>query len=267
MNTLAAFLNTISESYLIKTVNQMVSSIDFLQKAIESQTGSATAIALTKQRKTLKKLNRLAQISCIGGVGYVKALCITEGNIDHLFDYYSPYPDMRGESHLKAFFTPSNLIPFLMQHNILEKASSITSFAKNLPDLSTEDIQIRDILNARFGLQNISFSEQLSNLLEQEYEAFNTSNPLDKRQQENIYQTVLLLAERKYPFAQILGSRLAAEKGDIKLSKSLLSDILRNKFQSNSDSSFAKEALKLSEKQDTTSLIQLYFKKKEIHSL
>ncbi|MBR4932258.1 MAG: hypothetical protein IKZ02_04450, partial [Alphaproteobacteria bacterium] len=85
MNTLAAFLNTISESYLIKTVNQMVSSIDFLQKAIESQTGSATAIALTKQRKTLKKLNRLAQISCIGGVGYVKALCITEGNIDHLF--------------------------------------------------------------------------------------------------------------------------------------------------------------------------------------
>ena len=267
MNTLVAFLNTISESHLIKTVNQMVSSIDFLQKAIESQTGSATVIALTKQRKALEKLSRLAQISCIAGVGYIKALCITGGNIDHLFDYYSPYPDMRGESHLKAFFTPPNLIPFLMQHNILEKASSITSFAKNLPDLSTEDIQIRDILNARFGLQNISFSEQLSNLLEQEYEAFNTSNPIDKRQQENTYQTVLLLAKRKYPSAQILGSRLAAEKGDIKLSKSLLSDILRNKFQSDLDASFAQEALKLSEKQDTTLLIQLHFKKKEMLSL
>lgn len=267
MNTLVAFLNTLSESHLIKTINQMVSSVEFLQKAIESQTDSTAVIALTKQRKILEKLSRLAQISCIAGVGYVRALCITGSNVDHIFDYRSQYSDMRGETLLKTFFTPCNLIPFLMKHNILEKTSSITSFAKNLPDLSTEDIQIRDILNTRFEPQNMSFSEQLSNLLEQEHEAFNTSNPLDKRQQENTYQTILLLAEQKYPFAQILGSRLAAEKGDIKLSKRLLSDVLRNKFQSASDFSFAQEALKLSEKQDTSLLIQLHFKIKKVHSL
>ena len=240
-------LSDITTEQLVKTVTTLYNEIGMLQKVVETKNEDKqiSDIASIRQTRALQKLRDLA-VSPIGAIGYIKACCLSGHNVDALFDWQGGFFDNRGKDLLDSLYEPENLIPMLKQHNVLSHVSSISSFAKNLPGLANCEMntQLYDALH-KARVHEQSFSSQLANLFEEEYNNIHISDEIDKKNQKRILSVIHDLASKDYSSMQILSAKIAEKQCDTDTAKAWYHEVLRNKFASSADITTARIALNL----------------------
>ena len=230
---------------LTKTVRHLVQKVQLLQKAV-SNPPSVSQIALEQQRQAMAELKTLAMKEPIGAMGYVTACCITETNLNQLFDYRFVQTVHPNAEALKTFFKPQNIFPLLQKYNVLQKVD-LPVFTADFPDLSEKPFcpALYDALNQENN-GNMSFSDQLGALFKERYVQLNPTNPIDKRAQHRLRNVIEELAQKNYPSLQLLSAQLAEQANNESLKQERLNAILRNKYSTQKQKKYAIEALHLS---------------------
>lgn len=238
-------LSAATTEALTKTVRHLVQKVQLLQKAV-SNPKSVSHIALEQQRQAMAELKMLARNEPIGAMGYVTACCITETNLNQLFDYRFVQTVSPNDEALKTFFEPQNFFPLLRKYNVLQKVD-LPVFTADFPDLSEKPFcpALYDALNQKNN-ENLSFSEQLGALFKERYVQLNPTNPIDKRAQHRLQNVIEELAQKSYPSLQLLSAHLAEQANNESLKQERLNAVLCNKYSTQKQKKYAVEALHLS---------------------
>lgn len=233
----------ISTAAVTKTVRHLVRKVQLLQKTL-SNPKSVSHVALEQQRQAMAELKNLATKDAVGVMGYVTACCITETNLNQLFDYR--HTQIPNDEALQTFFEPQNFFPLLHKYNVLKKVD-LPVFAADFPDLSEKpfSLALYDALNQENN-GNMSFSDQLGALFKEQYFQLNPENPIDKRAQHRLQNVIEELAQKNYPSLQLLSAYIAGQTHNESFKQERLNAVLRNKYSTQKQTTYAVEALHLS---------------------
>lgn len=244
---MSAQINDMSENLSLspcaKTVHHLVQKVQLLQKAMtEKQTVSQAT--MEQQRQAMAELKKLASKEPMGVMGYVTACCITETNLNHLFDFQRMTFSHADKAQLKAFFEPQYIFALFQKYQILQKVD-LPVFASDFPDLGHKpfNLKLYDVLNDQKN-GALSFSDQLGSLFKERYTQLNPVNLIEKRARHRLQIVIEDLAQKKYPSLQLLSAQIAEKNNEPALMKEYLNALLCNKYASEEQGKYAREMLR-----------------------
>lgn len=205
----------IPTAILSSLVAQSVKQVASLQDVIETTSqNDLIANALICQKQLITDLKETAGKGyAYAGFGVMQTTLITGQDMDQLFDYATSYSDTRGYSEMAHLLKLGNLIPFVQQHNTLQKADSLTSFLLHLPNLNKQFFTpaLFDTLNDPCEKTKMSFNQEAFQRIAAQA-ALIPTDPIEYRSQVRAQNILESGAQKGYSGAILaLGKQLKAQ--------------------------------------------------------